>query len=231
MIPDSKIFLGVPTRGAIYWAVAQALLQIQERHPQAIFHIEPGASSSSDTRNKIVKRFLQETDCEVMFQLDDDVYPRLDMLDLAQSTYDITGATYLLMYTTAQMPVPCAFTFNPTTGKYAPIKDPFTQQGRVACDAVATGCIAIKRRVLEHPDMRAPFAMSFDEWGIQSRGDDISFCHRAREAGFSIAADFDYHADHLPAHTSLNMIHSRYQDVFARALEAESKKPQVVLAR
>jgi hypothetical protein len=51
-------------------------------------------------------------------------------------------------------------------------------------DAVGTGCIMIKRKVLE--TVKVPFEDLFDEYGIRSRGMDLHFCDKAREAGFEV---------------------------------------------
>jgi GT2 family glycosyltransferase len=52
--------------------------------------------------------------------------------------------------------------------------------------AAGTGCILIARRVLEHPDMKAPFRDGYDEYGIRVKGEDLDFCQRARAVGFKI---------------------------------------------
>lgn len=49
-----------------------------------------------------------------------------------------------------------------------------------------TGAIYISNEVLGHPDMHAPFAFLVDDDGVGYRGEDYTFCDRARAAGFKI---------------------------------------------
>ena len=214
--------LAVPTRGQINWNVTQRLLELQAAHPNVMYHIESGGLSVSDVRNRIVKRFLQ-TACDVLIQVDDDVLPRLGVFEMADSAYDITGATYFIVRAETNLPFPGAFRYEGP--HYAPIEKPFGRAGLVPCDAVASGCMAVKRKVFEHPDMRAPFAMAFDEDGVMQYSDDILFCHRARALGFTIAADYGHHADHIVNGISLNRIHHQYETAYARA----ASKPRIII--
>jgi len=72
------------------------------------------------------------------------------------------------------------------------------REGLQEVDAVGTGCILISRRVFEHSEMRkAPFARKWNEDGTVDKGNDISFCERAKANGFKIYCHFDYPCDHM----------------------------------
>jgi len=62
---------------------------------------------------------------------------------------------------------------------------------------VGSGAILIRREVLEHPAMRAPFMDVWTEEGTRMRGHDYNFCLRARAAGFGVWLDRSYVCGHL----------------------------------
>lgn len=64
-------------------------------------------------------------------------------------------------------------------------------------DATGSGCILIARRVLEDPDMKAPFVQNWNEQGIPELTGDFTFCKRARKAGYSVWAHWDYRCAHF----------------------------------
>ena len=64
-------------------------------------------------------------------------------------------------------------------------------------DATGSGCILIARRVLEDPEMRAPFLQNWNEDGIPELTGDFTFCKRARKAGYSVWAHWDYRCAHF----------------------------------
>ena len=219
--------LAIPTRGEINSNTVRRILELQEKFPGVIYHIEAASASSSSTRNQIVRRFRQDTQCEVLIQIDDDVGPRMTVLDLADSPYDIVAGPYFLVREEMNIPFPSAFRWTGTG--YVPIDNVFSQTGIVPCDAVSTGCMAVKRRVFEHPDLTTPFDMKYDEWGVVKWSDDIHFCHRAKQAGFTIAADFTQSADHMPRSLSLNRLQQGYMHAFSMAQKKGT--PLVTLGR
>ncbi len=65
-------------------------------------------------------------------------------------------------------------------------------------DAVGTGCILIAKRVFENAEMRkGAFHRTWNEDGTVERGNDISFCERAKKQGYEIYAHYDYICDHF----------------------------------
>ena len=223
---DAEIMLAIPTRGAMGFNTVRRLLELQEKHPQVLYHIEAGRLDVSSVRNAIVQTFLH-TNCTVLIQVDDDVVPRMTVMEMAEAPYDIAGATYYILRSEMNLPFPSAFRQLPS-GAYAPIERPFGRQGYVPCDAVATGCVASKRAVFEHPEMKAPFAMAHDEHGVMRMSDDMAFCTRARKLGFTIAADYSRHADHVVDGVSLNRIHAQFADAYKVAAEKVTQASLIV---
>ena len=106
MADYSKLFVGIPTRGTVNYNTVQRLLQMQEKYPEAIYHLEAGGLSVSHVRNRIVHRFLTETDCTHLLQIDDDVLPRLNAPEMMHMPHDIIGATYLIVRAETNLPFP-----------------------------------------------------------------------------------------------------------------------------
>jgi GT2 family glycosyltransferase len=72
------------------------------------------------------------------------------------------------------------------------------KKGLQKVDAIGTGCFLISRRVFENPEMRkAPFLRKTYPDGIVEKGNDISFCERAKENGFEIYMHYDYLCHHF----------------------------------
>lgn len=85
---------------------------------------------------------------------------------------------------------------------YRAIGDEYTEwtpkEGLQKVDAMGTGCFLIARRVFEHPELRhGAFLRQWAPDGTVYKGNDISFCERAREAGFDIHMHYDYPCQHI----------------------------------
>jgi len=62
--------------------------------------------------------------------------------------------------------------------------------------SAGSGAILIRREVLEHPDLWAPFVDEFNEYGIRTYGHDLRFCERAKAAGFKVGSVLLHPASH-----------------------------------
>jgi hypothetical protein len=72
------------------------------------------------------------------------------------------------------------------------------RDGLQKVDAIGTGCFLIARRVFEDPNMQnGAFTRKLNPNGTVDRGNDISFCERARDCGFEVWAHFDYPCNHF----------------------------------
>lgn len=64
-------------------------------------------------------------------------------------------------------------------------------------DFMGTGCILIRRNVLEATAMRAPFMCDWDADGLRICSSDWTFCRRARALGFEVWAHYGYPCRHF----------------------------------
>lgn len=225
----SKVLVAIPTRGKIDWNTVLRLNEIRDANPGLPpIHIAPGRLSVSDVRNRIVAQFL-ESPHDILVMVDDDVVPHRNMLQITETEYDIVGATYLIFRPNINLPFPAVLRWDEQKQHYWPIEDVFSKTTLVPCDAVATGCMAIKRAVLENPELKAPFAMTYNEKGCMVMSDDVAFCDRARKLGYRIGADFSVPCDHMVDGVSLNHLHCQYSEAYRVAREKEQSKRVITL--
>jgi GT2 family glycosyltransferase len=72
------------------------------------------------------------------------------------------------------------------------------KKGLQEVDAIGTGCFIVSRRVFDNPEMRKGcFVRKLKPDGTVDKGNDISFCERARAAGFKVFAHYNYRCQHF----------------------------------
>lgn len=225
-----KVLFAVPTRGLIDWNCVVRLQQIRDANPTLPpIHYEAGRLAVTDVRNRLVQKFLSSP-YEVLVMIDDDIIVPLGILHMLDRDLDIVGAPYPIIRVENPIPFPCALEYDTAHDTYRTLPDPFGRTGLVKVDAIGTGCMAIARRVLEHPDLQIPFRIGTDEYGQMRMSEDVNFCQLARTAGFGVWADFDQRPDHFVAGVSLNRIHDGYTMVFATAAKRKEEGKLVILA-
>lgn len=196
-VAPQNIMLAVPTRGEVHWITATRMQEIRDsrKHVPPVVY-KPGHLSAANTRNMIVRQFL-ESEAKVLFMVDDDVAPPTRLLDLADHAIDwgIIG-----------VPTPVFYTDN---GVYWNVWDqdrnPMRKHssGIRSVHGIGTAVCAIHRSVLLGMD-DDPFQVTMDEWGEVS--DDVNFCNSLREAGHKIGCCWDMWADHMTK-TQLILFH------------------------
>lgn len=234
MIPDGKVMWATPTRSHLHWCTVRRMMEIQETRPDVLFHIEVGNLGVSHVRNAIVKTFLQ-SECEALLQIDDDVVPPLDIIDMAASVtpeQPVIAAPYHIVRPEVAIPFPCVFELGlaDTNGlrHFKAIKDPW-REGRIECDGIGTGAMAIHRSLLEREEIDKPFLMAYDEQGLMRTSDDLAFCGRVRELDVPILADYRYFSDHM-VEISMELLAHGYVKAYTKARAAEGEKKLVTLA-
>ena len=85
---------------------------------------------------------------------------------------------------------------------YVPGEDAYKEHeekdGLQRVDAVGTGCVLFARRVFENKELqKGAFVRKLYPDGRVEKGNDISFCERAREQGFEIYCHYDYLCMHF----------------------------------
>ena len=162
----------------------------------------PVARPISNNRNQIAKKFLAG-DWDYLVMLDDDNPPLRNVLELLREDKDVVGGVYagrddngIHFHCYKLKPeYPKEFGFLQYT--------PEERVGLRKVDALAAGCMMIRRNVLEK--IKRPFEDIFDEDGILITNDDMAFCLKCREAGFEVWAHWEYVCSHYKTVDMLQM--------------------------
>jgi len=168
----------------------------------------PTARPIPNNRNKIAKQFI-EGSWDFLCMFDDDTIPLKNPFSILDHNLDVCGGVYPGRSTKGYN----FHVFDLDREKYP--KEIFfkfvggdRRVGVQKVDAVATGCIFIKRGVIEKMYERnlAPFEDMFDENGIMVTSDDMAFCLKCMELGVSVHADWNVVCDHIKETSLLQCI-------------------------
>ena len=178
-------------------------------------------------RNEIVELFLQ-SDCEYLLMIDADMSDDPDyltaprFLDLASYDKDIIGPI-MLMYKDEDV-VPIVLVYDEKAEGLKVMKS-FILGQVLECDAIGSGVMMIKRRVLEKLEPPYFKYLMDEKTGKLKLGQDFYFCQKAREAGF-----------HVYTHTGIMTTHYQTLDLLPLfkqkvGLVAEPKSAANTIAR
>lgn len=188
-----RIFIAIPSlSGTIRIDLATLLMKlVSNKNYYVKVYFEQGKPIDV-LRNKIVKRFnaeniISEVPFDYLMFIDDDIVPPDDILDMVELDKDIISAVCFSF----QYDEPFALILNKSDNPFLPEgyiqSDKINKEKIMECDAVGTGCMLIKREVLEK--IENPFMFRYDEKGNLERGEDFSFCEKAKTSGYKIFVD------------------------------------------
>lgn len=196
-ISMNKVCIAIPTKtGQIYFELAMRMVQwaSQKSIPVMIMY-EPFSAPVDHARNTIVNRFLS-TDCTHLLMIDDDIVPPVDTLErLLFHNKDIVSAVCPLIGPDKDNKLVQSWNAY-TIDANGALKNT-DSTGLCSVDATGTGCIMIKREVLELTKLIAPFLTQYDTKGIKYMGEDIYFCQLAHKLNIDIYADFKLKCKHM----------------------------------
>ena len=161
-----------------------------------------------NNRNKICKKFI-EGGYDFLFMFDDDNIPLKNPFSILDHNLDVCGGVYpgrsekgfnFHAFYLDKEKYPKEIFFKFVDSKH--------REGVQKVDAVATGCIAVKRKVIEkmYKKKMAPFEELFDEYGIMRTSDDMAFCLKCMELGIAVHADWNIICDHVKETSLLQCI-------------------------
>ena len=208
---QKTIYLAVLNQGTVRTDLSQLINLIIQNDSYRIMLTYPVAKPITNNRNTIVQKFLA-TDCDYLMMIDDDIVPPANILNLADFNVDII--TPLMFVKQKGMLIPLFLTRN-KDGIYD-AADYLNKVGLQEVDATGTGCIIIKREVLEN--IKHPFENVYDEDGIKTLGNDFYFCQRAKKLGYKIWVHLDYVASH---HSVQDLRDEFYKDLRLYKAERE----------
>ena len=172
------------------------LLQVDNRY-RLRFEL-PSHKPYENNLHHIVQNFY-DGDYDFWLNIDSDNPPMNNPLDLIELDKDIVGLPTPVWHyigNPGERPIYWnVYDYTPESDAY---KEHPTKEGLQRVDAIGTGCFLIARRVFEDERMRrAPFERKLYPNGTVNKGNDISFCERARESGFEIWAHYGYPCRHF----------------------------------
>lgn len=144
-------------------------------------------------RNLIVQRFL-ETDYDALWFIDSDTRPTHESVKLLHVDADIVGGIYPIPETNKGSYVWSVYDWKGFEFKPKMLPKP-DENPIVDCDAIGTGAMIIRRKVLEDPRMRhtengdgpPPIFQTLRYPSGKCRWtDDLDFCKRARALGYTM---------------------------------------------
>jgi hypothetical protein len=215
----SEVYVAVLTSGWVrHELAAQLVAFLDDRRYKLELHFSYDRPTPSN-RNGICKRFLVGG-AGWLLMIDHDTVPYRNPLDLVERDLDVVTFPY---------PIWRKGTEPPLTVSLATMGDgpEEVRLGEGVREVLwgGTGMVLIARRVLEHPDMRAPFAYRYDEDGLKVWEEDSYFCWRARRAGFRIWSALSHPCGHVKE-LDLADVHGaveRWMEV-KRALDGQGRK-------
>ncbi len=191
-----KLYMGLPSMGDRSDVQVYSLRNLEKKYGDRIEFVYPEdyiqRMFHDYARNKIVDAFL-ESDCDVLWFLDADVAPPPHVLDLISEHYSkwsAAGAVYPVFMTPAggehQNVVMCVYKKN-DHGLFAAN---CPSNGTEFVAGLATGCMFLKREVLE--GMQKPyFEFKFREEDRHlDEGEDLGFCRKLADKGIKFFTDY-----------------------------------------
>lgn len=181
-----KVYLAILTMGTVRKELALKLIRWCKETPHDIFIEFTEEKPCAHARNNIVKKFL-ESDNQWLLMIDEDVVPSRNPLTMIEFDKNICVAPCPIY----QYGVRWNIYRLDKKGYWQPIK---LEKGLIEIDAAGTGCVLLKRKVLEK--IRAPFEREFNEDGTEKLGLDLAFSKKAKESGFKIFASCEHRCSH-----------------------------------
>lgn len=200
-----KVYMGICSTGDRVDAQCYFLRRMEKQYGDRIEFVYPeiyvGRIFHDFARNAYVENFLK-SDCDILWFLDADIVPServLDLITLHGDKWDLAGAPYPVWmkqngYDGPQITY-CVYGRPDNTKGMVPA--PIPESGTGFVDGIATGCIFIRRRVLEA--MQKPyFRFSYDEETREMKeGEDLYFCKQASDLGYKFFIDYSMVCHHF----------------------------------
>ena len=210
-----RVLITVPNQHWIQKHVVHKLLLLQQDSRYRIRIDFPSQKPFENNLHHIVRDFLRD-DFDYWLSMDTDNPPRNNPLDLVEYDLDIVGLPTPIWHykgdKSGERPIYWnAYDYDESTDAYREHQE---REGLQKVDAIGTGCFLVARRVFEHPEMqKGAFIRKLYKDGRVYKGNDISFCERARENGFNIHAHFSYPCNHF-SELELNEVVAAFRNLY-----------------
>ncbi len=200
---DTRILISIPTTGWVHKLISQYLLQLlaQELHENRC-HIDIIMPTNVPFENNLhtVVEDIRQRDYTHWISFDSDNPPMKNVVDLVFLDKDIIGCPTPVWHFTGkklgERPIYWnGYDYYPPEDGY---KEHDPKEGLQKVDAVGTGCLIVRTAIFNHALLQTGcFARQLNANGTVYKGNDISFCERARSAGFEIYCHYGYPCRHF----------------------------------
>ncbi len=188
------VLMTLPHMGTTCKATEQAVRQLMQDDRVRLTIEDCTSVPYENNLNQAIKRFKAE-EFDYWFNLDSDNAPTRNPFDLIFLDLDVVGCPYP-SFKMDKWPAENPFFFS--AYEWVPSERAFrphlNKSGLQEVDAVSSGCMLVARRVLLA--VTQPLLRRYDSDGIVTMGCDLSFCTKAKEAGFRVWSHFDYPCRH-----------------------------------
>jgi hypothetical protein len=183
-----KVMIAIPTANSIHHSVVGVLCQILLQGKHDIITYISAMRGIGEHRNVIVEEFLK-TDAQWLLMIDSDNPPPKNVLDLMEEDKDVIGC-----------PTPINLNWMQGINNFywnvfddaKPRKE--EGEGLEKVDAIGTGCILIRRSVLEK--IKTPFTTVRDKTDKRIVGTDLAFCERCAGENIDVYAHWFFTCKH-----------------------------------
>ncbi len=203
-----KVYLGIPSTGDRADIQLYLFRDLQERYGDKIELVFPAQCTHrmfhDYARNVIAEEFL-ESDCDVLWYLDSDICPPKHILDLVVCHFDqweAAGGIYPIWMVPPGYTSPAVLLTayngivkngNATTGIRV---DDVPKSGQAFVDALATGCLFLKRSVFEKLE-KPYFEFKYDSKDRKMiEGEDLGFALKLNNLGIRFFTDYSMVCKH-----------------------------------
>lgn len=195
-----KILISIPTSPGdpyIHKHVCMATDRILMDRRYDVTIIRPSHNPFENNLHHIVNDFLAG-EYNFWLSIDADNPPMNNPLDLIEYNRDIIGLpTPVWHFTEQPNERPVYWNGYDYVTEEDAYKEHEPKQGLQEVDAVGTGCFLVSRRVFLDERMQGSFTRQLNKDGTVNKGNDISFCERAKSCGFNIFCHYDYPCMHF----------------------------------
>jgi GT2 family glycosyltransferase len=170
--------------------------------------ILPTHNPLENNQHHIIKDFLAGN-YDYWLSLDNDISLANNPLNLVEYDRDIIGLPCPVWHITGlkgERPYHCNVYDCASDGEVG-YKEHKLTPGIQKVDAIGGGCMLISRRVFLDKEMqKGAFIRKLNSDGTVHKGNDISFCERARDRGFEVYTHGDYWCEHIDTIGSTEII-------------------------
>lgn len=207
-----SVFITIPNTGLIHKKVMWKILELQKNKKYNIILYTPSFKPYENNLHHIVEHFISKK-YDFWLNIDSDNPPTKNPLDLIRLDKDIIGLPTPVWHydkddrKNKKNPVYLnAYKYVPKKKSYC---EYFPQNGLQEVDAVGTGCFLVAKRVFGNKEMRkVPFGRKLDGNGVVVKGNDISFCAKAKKNGFKVWCHFGYPCSHYKIINLLDVLNA-----------------------